>query len=285
MTQTNNAELPTNYQQFIHLSRYARWNEEHQRRETWSETVSRYFDFFENLLTQKHNLDIVTWNGTRKYLEEAVLNLDVMPSMRALMSAGKALEQDNVAGFNCSYLHIDSPRSFDELMYVLMCGTGVGFSVERKFTDKLPCVADSFHATDTTIIVGDSKIGWASAFRELVAMLYAGKVPQWDVTKVRPAGARLKVFGGRASGPEPLVALFEFAVKLFQGAEGRSLTTLECHDLCCKIAEVVVVGGVRRSALISLSNLTDNRMRKAKSGAWFLEEGQRGLANNSVCYT
>lgn len=265
------------YQSFIHKSRYARWLDDKGRRESWKETVQRYVDFW----VKRNQIDPKTANK----MFHSIYNMEVMPSMRCLMTAGEALDKDNVAGFNCSYLHIDSPRSFDELMYVLMCGTGVGFSVERKFTDKLPCVADSFHATDTTIIVGDSKIGWASAFRELVAMLYAGKVPQWDVTKVRPAGARLKVFGGRASGPEPLVALFEFAVKLFQGAEGRSLTTLECHDLCCKIAEVVVVGGVRRSALISLSNLTDNRMRKAKSGAWFLEEGQRGLANNSVCYT
>jgi len=265
------------YQSFIHKSRYARWIDDKGRRESWKETVQRYVDFW----VKRNQIDPKTANK----MFHSIYNMEVMPSMRCLMTAGEALDKDNVAGFNCSYLHIDSPRSFDELMYVLMCGTGVGFSVERKFIDNLPCVADSFHATDTTIIVGDSKIGWASAFRELVAMLYAGKIPQWDVTKVRPAGARLKVFGGRASGPEPLVALFEFAVKLFQGAEGRSLTTLECHDLCCKIAEVVVVGGVRRSALISLSNLTDNRMRKAKSGAWFLEEGQRGLANNSVCYT
>lgn len=265
------------YQSFIHKSRYARWLDDKGRRETWEETVNRYVNFW----VERGQID----QKTSSKMFHAIHNMEVMPSMRCLMTAGEALDKDNVAGFNCSYLHIDSPRSFDELMYVLMCGTGVGFSVERKFVDQLPCVADSFHPTPSTIVVGDSKIGWASAFRELIAMLYAGKIPQWDVSGVRPAGARLKVFGGRASGPEPLVALFEFAVKLFQGAEGRTLTTLECHDLCCKIAEVVVVGGVRRSALISLSNLTDNRMRKAKSGAWFLEEGQRGLANNSVCYT
>ena len=265
------------YQAFIHKSRYARWIESKGRRETWKETVERYVKFWVD--RDQINKDVA------KRLFNAIYNLEVMPSMRCLMTAGEALDNDNVAGFNCSYLHIDSPRCFDELMYVLMCGTGVGFSVERKFVDKLPCVADSFHSTETTIVVGDSKIGWASAYRELIAMLYAGKIPAWDVSKVRPAGERLKVFGGRASGPEPLVQLFEFSVNLFRGAEGRHLTTIECHDLCCKIAEVVVVGGVRRSALISLSNLTDNRMRKAKTGAWFHEEAQRGLANNSVCYT
>jgi len=202
-----------------------------------------------------------------------------------MMTAGVALDKDNVAGFNCSYLHIDSPRSFDELMYVLMCGTGVGFSVERNFINKLPLVAESFHPTDTVIVVSDSKIGWASAFRELIAMLYAGKVPKWDISRVRGAGARLKTFGGRASGPEPLVSLFNFCVGIFQKAEGRKLTSIECHDICCKIAEVVVVGGVRRSALISLSNLSDPRMAKAKSGQWWLDEGQRALANNSVAYT
>jgi ribonucleoside-diphosphate reductase alpha chain len=205
--------------------------------------------------------------------------------MRCMMTAGVALDKDNVAGFNCSYLHIDSPRSFDELMYVLMCGTGVGFSVERNFINKLPLVAESFHPTDTVIVVSDSKIGWASAFRELIAMLYAGKVPKWDISRVRGAGARLKTFGGRASGPEPLVSLFNFCVGIFQKAEGRKLTSIECHDICCKIAEVVVVGGVRRSALISLSNLSDPRMAKAKSGQWWLDEGQRALANNSVAYT
>ncbi|MEK9698673.1 MAG: hypothetical protein VW270_23065, partial [Candidatus Poseidoniales archaeon] len=196
-----------------------------------------------------------------------------------------ALDKDNVAGFNCSYLHIDHQKSFDEMMYVLMCGTGVGFSVERQFIEKLPTVAESFHETDTTIVVADSKIGWASAFRELIAMLYAGKIPKWDMHKVRPAGARLKTFGGRASGSQPLEDLFIFCVGIFQKAKGRRLTSIECHDICCKIAEVVVVGGVRRSALISLSNLSDPRMAKAKSGDWWRNEGQRALANNSVSYT
>jgi ribonucleoside-diphosphate reductase alpha chain len=218
-------------------------------------------------------------------LYKHIHNLDVMPSMRCMMTAGEALDKDNVAGFNCSYLHIDSPRSFDELMYVLMCGTGVGFSVERNFINKLPEIAETFHQTDSTIVVSDSKIGWASAFRELIAMLYAGKIPNWDMSKVRPAGARLKVFGGRASGPDPLVDLFNFCVGIFQKAAGRKLTSLECHDVCCKIADIVVVGGVRRSALISLSNLSDQRMAKAKNGNWWDTEGQRRLANNSVAYT
>jgi len=288
MTQTNNAELPTNYQQFIHLSRYARWNEEHQRRETWSETVSRYFDFFENHLTQKHNLDIVTWNGTRKYLEEAVLNLDVMPSMRALMSAGKALEQDNVAGFNCSYVAVDNVRAFDETLYILMCGTGVGFSVERQYVNQLPDLPEELFNTDTVIKVADSKIGWAKSYKELLSLLYAGQIPTWDVSNIRPYGARLKTFGGRASGPAPLEELFDFTINIFRDAitKGqRKLVSIDCHDLMCKVAEVVVVGGVRRSALISLSNLSDNRMRNAKSGAWWEDNQQRALSNNSVAYT
>jgi ribonucleoside-triphosphate reductase len=208
-----------------------------------------------------------------------------MPSMRCMMTAGEALDKDNVAGFNCSYLAIDSPRSFDELMYVLMCGTGVGFSVERAFINKLPVIAETFHPTDTTIVVADSKIGWASAFRELIAMLYAGKIPKWDMSKVRPAGARLKTFGGRASGSAPLEDLFRFCVEVFQKARGRKLTSIECHDVVCKVADIVVVGGVRRSALISLSNLSDNRMAKAKTGAWWEADGHRRLANNSVAYT
>jgi ribonucleoside-diphosphate reductase alpha chain len=265
------------YQQFIHKSRYARWLENEGRRETWEETVQRYVDFW-------LSRDQIT-EAEGKKLYKAIHNMDVMPSMRCMMTAGVALDKDNVAGFNCSYLHIDSPRSFDELMYVLMCGTGVGFSVERNFINKLPVVAESFHPTDTVIVVSDSKIGWASAFRELIAMLYAGKIPKWDMSKIRPAGARLKTFGGRASGPEPLINLFNFCVGIFQKAEGRKLTSIECHDIVCKIAEVVVVGGVRRSALISLSNLSDPRMAKAKSGQWWMDEGQRALANNSVAYT
>ena len=265
------------YQQFIHKSRYARWLPEEGRRETWEETVQRYVDFFKD----RGQVD----DQTAKQIYKAIHDLDVMPSMRCMMTAGPALDKDNVAGFNCSYLHIDSPRSFDELMYVLMCGTGVGFSVERQFIEKLPVVAESFHDTDTTIVVADSKIGWASAFRELISLLYAGKIPQWDVSRVRPAGARLKTFGGRASGPQPLVDLFNFCVTVFQKAAGRRLSSIECHDIVCKVADIVVVGGVRRSALISLSNLSDPRMAKAKSGQWWLDNGQRRLANNSVAYT
>ena len=265
------------YQQFIHKSRYARWLPEQGRRETWAETVQRYVDFWDK------RGQITKADGEKLY--KAIYSLDVMPSMRCLMTAGEALDKDNVAGFNCSYLHIDHPKSFDEMMYVLMCGTGVGFSVERQFIEKLPAVAESFHETDSTIVVADSKIGWASAFRELIAMLYAGKIPKWDMHKVRPAGARLKTFGGRASGSQPLEDLFIFCVGIFQKAKGRRLTSIECHDICCKIAEVVVVGGVRRSALISLSNLSDPRMAKAKSGDWWRNEGQRALANNSVSYT
>jgi len=265
------------YQEFIHKSRYARWLPEEGRREEWHETVNRYVDFWKDRgqINDKEALKIFN----------AIFNMEVMPSMRCMMTAGEALKKDNVAGFNCSYLHIDSPRSFDELMYVLMCGTGVGFSVERAFINKLPEVAEEFHPTDSVIVVADSKIGWASAFRELISLLYAGKIPKWDTHKVRPSGARLKTFGGRASGPEPLEDLFNFCVGIFQKAAGRKLTSIECHDICCKIADIVVVGGVRRSALISLSNLSDPRMAKAKSGQWWMDEGQRRLANNSVAYT
>jgi len=265
------------YQSFIHKSRYARWLEEEGRRETWEETVQRYVDFF------KEREQLNDEEGQEIY--DAIHAMEVMPSMRCMMTAGEALKRDNVAGFNCSYLHIDHPRAFDELMYVLMCGTGVGFSVERNFITKLPEVAETFHKTSSTIVVSDSKLGWSSAFRELIAMLYAGKLPQWDMSRVRPAGARLKTFGGRASGPEPLEDLFRFCVNIFQKAAGRKLTSIECHDVVCKIADIVVVGGVRRSALISLSNLSDQRMSKAKSGAWWENEGQRRLANNSVAYT
>ena len=265
------------YQQFIHKSRYARWLPEQKRRETWAETVNRYVAFW----VDRGQLD----QKTSAKMFDAIHNMEVMPSMRCMMTAGDALAKDNVAGFNCSYLAIDSPRSFDELMYVLMCGTGVGFSVERNFITKLPEVAETFHKTDSVIVVSDSKIGWASAFRELIAMLYAGKIPTWDMSRVRPAGARLKTFGGRASGPEPLVDLFNFCVEIFQKAAGRKLTSIECHDVVCKIADIVVVGGVRRSALISLSNLSDQRMAKAKSGDWWRHEGHRRLANNSVAYT
>ena len=265
------------YQSFIHKSRYARWIEEEKRRETWEETIARYIGFWQER-GQLNDEDAAE-------VSDAIIAMEVMPSMRCLMTAGEALKRDNVAGFNCSYLHIDHPRAFDELMYVLMCGTGVGFSVERNFIAKLPEVAESFHKTNSVIVVSDSKLGWASAFRELIAMLYAGKIPNWDMGRIRPAGARLKTFGGRASGPDPLEDLFKFCVGIFQKAKGRKLTSIECHDVCCKIADIVVVGGVRRSALISLSNLSDNRMAKAKSGQWWESEGQRRLANNSVAYT
>ena len=265
------------YQQYIHKSRYARYLPEEQRRETWEETVNRYINYW---VDKGHLNDFEVTE-----IFDAISKLDVMPSMRALMTAGEALTRDNVAGFNCSYLPIDHPKAFDEMMYVLMCGTGVGFSVERQYIAKLPDVAETFHATDTVINVDDSKIGWAKSFRELVSLLYSGQVPRWDVSGVRPAGSTLKTFGGRASGPEPLVDLFKFTIELFQGSAGRKLSSLECHDLCCKIAQIVVVGGVRRSALISLSNLTDDRIRRAKSGQWWVDNPQRGLSNNSACYT
>ena len=275
--------LPTEYQEFIHLSRYSRWIPEKGRRETWDETVSRYFDFFTEHLQEQNDfkLDEVS----RKRLEEAVLSQKVMPSMRCLMTAGEALKRENVAGYNCSYVAVDSPRAFDEILYILMNGTGVGFSVERQDVMKLPNVADELHPTDTTIVVPDSKLGWAKSLKELIHLLYSGQIPSWDLSKVRPAGAPLKTFGGRASGPEPLDQLFRFAINIFKNASGRKLTSLECHDLVCKIAEIVVVGGVRRSALISLSNLSDDRMRVAKSGQWWEDNGQRALANNSACYT
>jgi len=267
------------YQQFIHRSRYARYLDDKGRRETWEETVERYVDnVVFNKLTREDAQTICD-------LRKAITNMEVMPSMRGLMTAGKALERDNVALFNCSYIPCDHPRAFDEAMYILMCGTGVGFTVERQDISKLPTVSDEMHDTDTTIVVEDSKLGWAKAFKELISMLYAGQIPKWDVDKVRPAGARLKVFGGRASGPEPLISLFKFCVKTFKGAVGRKLTSIECHDIMCKIGETVVVGGVRRSALISLSNLSDDRMRHAKSGQWWENNPQRSLANNSVCYT
>lgn len=264
------------YQRFIHLSKYARWRDDLGRRETWDETVRRYFDFW-----TARGLEL----PDRANLEQAVFNLEVMPSMRALMTAGKALERDNVAGYNCSYLAINRVRAFDELLYILMCGTGVGYSVERQYVNELPEVPSELHNTDSVIVVADSKIGWAKAYRELLANLYAGLVPKWNFDKVRPAGARLKTFGGRSSGPEPLRELFEFTVDTFKKACGRKLNSLEVHDIVCKIADVVVVGGVRRSALISLSNLTDERMRHAKSGAWYYDNPHRALANNSVCYT
>ena len=275
--------LPTLYQDFIHLSRYSRWVESKGRRETWEETISRYFDFFETHLKENHKFTMD--QKDRNLLENAVKDLEVMPSMRALMTSGEALVRDNVAGYNCSYIPVDKLRSFDEILYILMCGTGVGFSVERSFVNKLPTVAEEFEDSDTTIIVQDSKLGWAKAYKELVSLLVGGRVPKWDMSKIRPAGSRLKTFGGRASGPQPLEDLFEFTTTSFRKAAGRKLTSIECHDIVCKVAEVVVVGGVRRSALISLSSLTDDRMRDAKSGQWWVTNPQRALANNSVCYS
>ena len=275
-------QLPTDYQNFIALSRYARWKEDEQRRETWSETVTRYFDYVAGHLLSSTGYKLP--DTLRGELEEAVLNQSIMPSMRALMTAGPALDRCHVGGYNCSYVPVDSPRAFDETMYILMCGTGVGFSVERHCIEKLPMVSEEFHDTDTVIKVGDSRPGWAKSLKELIAVLYTGQVPKFDVSEVRPAGARLKTFGGRASGPQPLVELFEFCIQKFKGAAGRRLYPIECHDIMCKIGEVVVVGGVRRSALISLSNLNDDQMAHAKSGQWWENEGQRALANNSVAY-
>jgi ribonucleoside-diphosphate reductase alpha chain len=275
----NNNYLPTLYQQFIHKSRYARWLWDENRRENWDETVARYFNFFEDHLKEKENF--ILDEKVRNELEEAVLSLKVMPSMRCMMTAGEALKRENVAGYNCSYVAVDNIRSFDEILYILMNGTGVGFSVESKFTEQLPVVSEDFHDSDTTIAVADSKLGWAKALKELIGMLYVGQVPKWDLSKVRPAGAPLKTFGGRASGPAPLESLFKFCVSTFKKATGRRLTTMECHDIVCKIAEIVVVGGVRRSALISLSDLSDDRMRVAKSGEWWKDNIQRALANNS----
>ena len=275
-------QLPTDYQNFIALSRYARWKEDEQRRETWGETVTRYFDYISKHLKDNHSYKLD--KKLRDELETAVLNQDIMPSMRALMTSGPALDRCHVGGYNCSYVPVDSPRAFDETMYILMCGTGVGFSVERHSIEKLPIVNEDMHPTDTVIKVGDSRPGWAKSLRELISLLYAGQIPKWDTSEVRAAGERLKTFGGRASGPAPLEELFEFVVSKFKNAAGRRLYPIECHDIMCKIGEVVVVGGVRRSALISLSNLNDDQMAHAKAGQWWENEGQRALANNSVAY-
>ena len=277
-----NNYLPTDYQNFIALSRYARWKDDKQRRETWTETVDRYFDYMQNHLKKTHNYTLT--KALKEKLSNMIISLGVMPSMRALMTAGVALDRCHVAGYNCSYIPVDSPRSFDECMYILMCGTGVGFSVERENIDKLPIVNEHFEESTTTITVADSRPGWARALREFIAMLYVGQIPKWDVSQIRPAGARLKTFGGRASGPAPLEDLFHFCIDKFRSAKGRRLFPVECHDIMCKIVEVVVVVGVRRSALISLSNLNDDQMRHAKSGQWWENEGQRALANNSVAF-
>ena len=275
--------LPSSYQQYIHLSRYARFDYNKNRRETWDETVDRYFVFFKEHLRDMHDFNLT--DNAIAPVKEAIKDLKVMPSMRCLMTAGEALKRENVSGYNCSYIAVDTLRAFDEMLYVLMNGTGVGFSVERQYVTELPVINDEFHDTDTVIVVSDSKLGWAKALRELIFLLAAGQVPQWNLSRVRPAGAPLKTFGGRASGPQPLEDLFHFCIEIFRNAAGRKLTSLEAHDICCKIAEVVVVGGVRRSALISLSNLSDDRMRHAKAGRWWESNVQRALANNSACYT
>lgn len=267
--------MKSEYQNVIHRTRYARYLDEHGRRETWEETVQRYVD---NVIGDKAE-------GLEEALKNAILNMEVMPSMRAMMTAGEALNRDHVAGYNCSYLPVDHPRAFDETLYILMCGTGVGFSVERQYVSQLPEIPEDLKETATVITVKDSKIGWATALKELIALMYAGQIPSWDLSKLRSAGARLKTFGGRSSGPEPLDRLFKFVVEVFKKAKGRKLSSIEAHDIMCKIGECVVVGGVRRSALISLSNLSDDRMRHAKAGQWWEKEPQRALANNSVCYT
>ena len=276
--------LPTDYQTFIHKSRYARWLDEEGRRETWGETVSRYTSNIVRPALEKANLTVPKTTKLIQEIEDSILSLGSMPSMRALMTAGPAFLRDNTAGYNCSYLPVDDMKSFDEAMFILLCGTGVGFSVERQFISKLPDVPQLFES-DTTIVIRDSKEGWAKGLRQVIALLYSGEIPKWDTSSVRPAGARLKTFGGRASGPAPLIDLFNFVIHTFKEAQGRRLSSLECHDVMCKIGEVVVVGGVRRSAMISLSNMSDDRMRHAKSGAWWENNPQRALANNSVAYS
>ena len=279
----NVTNLPTYYQQFIHKSRYARWIESENRREEWDETISRYMAFMSAHLMEKHDYKID--NKLYHQLYEAIVKQDIMPSMRCVMTAGKALERDNTAGYNCSYLPVDDPKSFDEAMYILMCGTGVGFSVERNYVNKLPEVPEQLFRAEETIIVSDSKEGWAKALRKLLALLWSGEIPNWDLSRVRPAGSILKTFGGRASGPAPLDSLFNFIVLTFKNASGRKLSSLECHDIMCKVGEVVVSGGVRRSAMISLSNLSDDRMRHAKTGEFYKLQPQRQMSNNSVAYT
>ena len=273
----SNNYLPSDYQTFIATSRYARWLEKDGRRENWGETVGRYMDNIVRPITGDNSLI--------NDIEQAILSLDVMPSMRSLMTAGPAASRDNTAMYNCSYLAVKNIKSFDQAMFILLCGTGVGFSVERQYVKKLPDVPDKLFDSETTVVVKDSKEGWAKSLRQVIALLYSGEIPKWDTSKVRPAGARLKTFGGRASGPAPLIDLFNFVTQTFKNAAGRKLSSIECHDIMCKIGEVVVVGGVRRSATISLSNLSDDRMRHAKSGSWWENNPQRALANNSVSYT
>tara|TARA_R110002050_G_scaffold85560_3_gene182548 strand:- start:1711 stop:3636 length:1926 start_codon:yes stop_codon:yes gene_type:complete len=276
--------LPTDYQTFIHKSRYARWLDDLGRRETWPETVTRYVDNVVRPALEKANIATAKIKKLTQEVEQSIIGLESMSSMRALMTAGPAFTRDNTAGYNCSYLPVDDIKAFDEAMFILLCGTGVGFSVERQFISKLPDVPQLFES-DTCVVIRDSKEGWAKGLRQVLALLWAGEIPKWDVSKVRPAGARLKTFGGRASGPSPLIDLFNFVVHTFKESQGRKLSSLECHDVMCKIGEVVVVGGVRRSAMISLSNLSDDRMRHAKSGAWWENDPQRALSNNSVAYT
>jgi ribonucleoside-diphosphate reductase alpha chain len=278
-----NGAIENPYENFIALSRYARWIESENRRETWKETVDRYFNFMVIQLREKHGY--VPDNKILAELKDAVFNRNVMPSMRSVMTAGAALERENVSGYNCAFLPVDNPRSFDEAMYILMCGTGVGFSVEYKYINKLPVLPETLEKSNTTVIVGDSKEGWAKAYREFLGLLWAGQIPQIDVSKVRPAGARLKTMGGRSSGPQPLINLFDFTVQVFKGALGRNLKPIETHDIMCKIGEVVVVGGVRRSAMISLSNINDIEMAQAKAGNWWEKNSQRALSNNSVAYS
>jgi ribonucleoside-triphosphate reductase (thioredoxin) len=271
-----NSTLPSLYQQFILISRYARYRDDLGRRETFEEVVDRYIDYFKS----KNKTRKIPWEELR----QAILNLEVMPSMRCLMTAGEALDKDQVAGYNCSYIPIDNPKCFDEIMYILMCGTGVGYSVESRYVNKLPEIPDELHPSDTIIVFKDSKIGWATGFREFLSLLWSGKIAQWDVSNLRAAGTRLKTFGGRASGPEPLVDLMKFTINIFQKACGRKLSTLEAHDMVCKIADIVVSGGVRRSALIALTDLNDDKLRHAKSGNWWIEQPQRALANISAVY-
>ena len=275
------------YQEFIYTSRYSRWIEEENRRESWDETVSRYMQFLEDTLSERFpnvNID-KDYPNLGKELYEAIYGLEVLPSMRTVMTAGPAAERDNTCTYNCSYLPIDDMKSFDEAMFILLCGTGVGFSVERQYIQRLPEIPEKLFDSDTVIVVKDSKEGWAKSLRQLISLLYSGEIPKWDISRVRPAGARLKTFGGRASGPGPLEDLFKFVISKFKNASGRRLNSIECHDILCKIGEIVVVGGVRRSAMISLSNLTDDRMRKAKMGNWWENEPQRALSNNSIAYT
>lgn len=271
------------YRQFIYKSRYSRYLPDKNRRENWDETINRYLDFISNHVKENNGVEID--KGLRSELFDAIYSHSVMPSMRALMTAGKAAERDNTCIYNCSYLPIDDPKAFDEAMHILMCGVGVGFSVERQYINQLPEIPDKIYDSDTVIVVKDSKEGWAKSLRMLIALLYSGEVPSWDLSKLRPAGTPLKTFGGRSSGPEPLNDLFKFVVRIFKNAKGRKLNSLECHDIMCKIGEVVVVGGVRRSAMISLSNLSDDRMRHAKAGAWWEANPQRSLSNNSAVYT